>query len=133
MDYQNWGSYQRPPPKPKAQFVSPVDDRDFKTCISSTYVTHSVNRLLAKPPVHSIPKGNKFEGITTQKQDYKSWPVKAREQRKKQEWVPSPDRMNGHSVYEDSYGPKDAEKVKRYIKQYFNNKHGTQVPTNRLW
>ncbi len=58
-----------------------------------------------------IPKNNKFEGVTTQKQDFKAWPVKAREMRRKQEWMPSPHNLDEHSVYQDSFGVKNAEIV----------------------
>lgn len=58
-----------------------------------------------------IPRDNKFEGVTTQKNDFKTWPVKPREMRKKQEWVASPHRIDAHSVYQDSFGVKEAEKV----------------------
>lgn len=117
-DFPDWGNYQRPPGRPKVVFNSQKDDRNFNTTTSGDYVPHSIQSQLVKPPPHQIPKDQKFEGTTTQKKDYQAWPVKPREMRQKQVWAPSPNPMDGQSVYNDSFGTKVFEKVQSCAPKY---------------
>lgn len=99
-------------------FILQIDVSDFKTTNAGDFITHAVTSQLVKPAPHMIPRDTKFEGITTQKQDYQPWPVKAREMRKTKEWVVNPNPMDGHSVYHDSFGAKPIEKIASCAPKY---------------
>lgn len=117
-DYLNWGDYRKPPPKAKAQFVSPPDDRDFKTTATANYVSHDFQRTLVKPEPHRIPRDTKFDGNTTTSTDYQTWPLPPREARKKVEYVPTAGQLESRSVYKESFEAKIAERVQSMAPKY---------------
>lgn len=101
----------RPAPPPAQVYRPAAEDRDFESTNRSSFVPHATERRkLTSIEYH--PVITKFEGSTTNKEDYKQWPV-GRRVEYKDKYVPPPTQpLDAHTTYTDAYLPKT---VPRYV------------------
>jgi len=108
--FQPW-AVSRPAQPPVAVYRQASEDRDFKSTTRSSFVPHpTARRKITAVEYH--PVVTTFEGATTNKSDYKQWPVSRRIEYKSK-YVPPPSAaLDGHTTYGDAYLPKA---VPRYV------------------
>lgn len=108
--YQVW-PVSRPAPPPVQVYRPANEDRDFRSENRSSFVPHQTARRKVTA-VEYHPVVTRFEGTTTNKEDYKQWPV-ARRVEYKDKYVPQPSApLDGQTTYRDAYLPKS---VPRYV------------------
>ncbi|KND02293.1 uncharacterized protein SPPG_02768 [Spizellomyces punctatus DAOM BR117] len=119
-DYRAWPV---PPPaksREVASYVSPTEDREFKSTTGATYVGHQLPRssLSMAPRQAYVVSPVKFEGVTTNRDSFRRWTLPTKEPKKKAIYTPNQSVFQDSTTYHDNYQPKTVERLLRIVPKY---------------
>lgn len=108
-DFQAW-PVQRHKAHEQEKYIATQDARTFDTTSTSAYQPFgAVGRTGSFKPAQVPPPKTKFEGKTTNEDDFKQWPTQRVQHHEREKYVPNPAHFEGHSEYVTSYIPKAVE------------------------
>ncbi|KAI9090527.1 hypothetical protein DFS34DRAFT_585035 [Phlyctochytrium arcticum] len=118
-DYKAWDVPSHSRVRKIADYVSPKEDREFKSTTATAYIGHPMTRTQGMMPREAyVTSSAKFDGVTTTQDSFRHWDLPEKAPKHKAAYVPSGAHFQDETTYRDNYQPKAVERTLHVAPKY---------------